>query len=292
MSTTQPCLWTEGFGAVGTVLGALEANGVTLAHLARLRTDPDLARRASEVILAGALDEPASHDKLRRLFQKGGGFFGIREWQQLCQASFTPEEINEVTKFPWSTRTLNSQDPWDPSQSIAETHFAFLGIPTVRKRSGNRIKLDMVGFETLDFFHADNRDHKFSFDFKPDWVMRLPSTHSTCALRWYLIRLGSAGSEGAYIWQEASLRDHPEYEVPSAVELVSARVLRLGGKTKDEDHRYVPFGVSYTSDENPGHGRICVGNISVQPGSLVITTSKQSNHFTVGISPSRKIPVR
>jgi hypothetical protein len=47
-STTQSGLWNITFGELGATLKALQDHGVTLEHLARLRAEPDYAKRVAE----------------------------------------------------------------------------------------------------------------------------------------------------------------------------------------------------------------------------------------------------
>jgi len=55
-STTQSGLWKVGFGELGATLKVLQDHGVTSDYLARLRAEPDYAKRVAEFMLRGGLD--------------------------------------------------------------------------------------------------------------------------------------------------------------------------------------------------------------------------------------------
>ncbi|HBV32905.1 TPA: hypothetical protein DEB72_00005, partial [Patescibacteria group bacterium] len=64
MKSTNPSgLWTAGYGEVGATLKSLEDNGVTIEHLARLRSDETYAKRVAEFMLRGGI-EGSIHHKL------------------------------------------------------------------------------------------------------------------------------------------------------------------------------------------------------------------------------------
>ena len=61
----------------------------------------------------------------------GTNFFGVEEWKQYYDVQFPSVDIPQIPPFPWSIELLNSPCPFNPGKCIKDTHFAFLGLPTM-----------------------------------------------------------------------------------------------------------------------------------------------------------------
>src|SRR5665647_73615 len=90
-------LWTEGFGAIGATLKALEDQGGTFEDLKRIRSDKSTARR---VVLASRGSAESCDERLVRRIMKDS-FFGRNEWADLG-VTLTSRQIKAVGKFPCS----------------------------------------------------------------------------------------------------------------------------------------------------------------------------------------------
>ncbi|KKU11903.1 MAG: Dimethylglycine dehydrogenase [Candidatus Azambacteria bacterium GW2011_GWC2_45_7b] len=124
-STIQSGLWKVEFGELGATLKVLQDHGVTPDHLARLRAEPDYAKRVAEFMLRGGLDA-SIHQKLARAVM-GKDFFGVEDWSALYGVNFSQKQLRQVAEFPWGEDILNSTCPLC-GKVVKDCHFAFVGL--------------------------------------------------------------------------------------------------------------------------------------------------------------------
>ncbi len=200
---------------VNATLLVLDNLGVQPEHFARLRAEPDYAKRVAEFMLRGGL-EGSVHQKLARAVM-GKNFFGIEDWSSLYGISFTKKQLREVTEFPWGEDILNAPCPFVKSKSIKETHFAFLGLPTINGKPLNIIKWHEL--------HPATGQPKFYFANNPWYGNQEFATEVACGLRWYLMPLEIVpkSEDKTYDDQKAMLPQ--DYEVPTAIAEVTKDIL-------------------------------------------------------------------
>src|SRR3989344_7372030 len=98
MSTNQGGLWKASYGEVGATLKALQDHGGSTEHLARLRAEPDYAKRVAEFMLRGGTSGSVNHQVARAIL--GKNFFGAEEWTALYGVKFTKKQLRQVAEFP------------------------------------------------------------------------------------------------------------------------------------------------------------------------------------------------
>lgn len=136
-----------------------------------------------------------------------GRVFGLREWMQHYFADSKPTFSGQLPPFPWSQRVLEQPCPFNRGKTISETHFAYLGLPSV----------DDVPIT----IHWLNRKKRCFCGVTASWCSRLPAlTKRTCSLRWYLAPMPHliVYSNIPFAIQQASL--HQDYEGCWAIEEV------------------------------------------------------------------------
>jgi len=209
-------LWTASYGEVGATLKALEDHGVTLEHMARLRAEPDFAKRVAEFMLRGGL-EGSVHQKLARAIL-GKNFFGVEEWSTLYGVNFTKKQLREIADFPWNEDVLNAPCPFNKGKSIRETHFAFLGLDSIKGKP-----LPILKWQEL---HPQSGQPKF-YSYAPDcWYAKENFANKpTCKFRWYLMPLEIVPNSTDKTYQEQTAMSPKEYEVPLAIEEVTKLIL-------------------------------------------------------------------
>jgi len=215
-SQQQDGLWTIQFGELGATLKALQDNGVTVEHLARLRAKPDYAKRVAEFMLQGGLVGSA-HQKLARAIL-GKNFFGVEEWSFLYGVNFSNKQLREVAEFPWSEDVLNAPCPFYKGKSVKETHFAFLGLDTFKGKP-----LTILRWQEL---HPASGQPKF-YSYAPDsWYSKEKfGNKPTCGFRWYLMPLEIVPESTNKTYAEQTAMLSADYEVPLAIEEITKVIL-------------------------------------------------------------------
>src|SRR3989344_2649403 len=117
-STTQSGLWTASYGEIGASLKSLQDNGVTLDHLARLRSDANYAKRIAGFMLRGGIDGSVHHKLARALM--GQNFFGVEEYATLYGVNFSKKQLREISGFPWGEDVLNSPCPFNKDRLLRD----------------------------------------------------------------------------------------------------------------------------------------------------------------------------
>jgi len=215
-STSRDGLWTIGFGKIGATLKTLQDHGVTVEHLARLRAEPDYAKRVAEFMLQGGL-VGSVHQKLARAIL-GKNFFGVEEWSSLYGVNFSNKQLREAAKFPWSEDVLNAPCPFHKGKNIKETHFAFLGLNGFRGKP-----LTILKWQEL---HPDSGQPKFCSYTSDNWYAKEKfGNEPTCGFRWYLMPLEILPDSTDKTYQEQVAMLPADYEVPHAIEEITKDIL-------------------------------------------------------------------
>ncbi len=223
----QAGLWKIGFGELGATLKALQDNGVTAEHLARLRAEPDYAMRVAEAMLQDGLVGSIHRTLVRSIL--GKNFFGVEEWSSLYGVNLSIKQLRGITRFPWSEDVLNAPCPFYKGKSVKETHFAFLGLDAFKGKP-----LTILKWQEL---HPDSGQPKF-YSYAPDnWYAKEKfGNEPTCGFRWYLMPLEILpdSADKTYqeqvamfdkIYQEQVAMLPADYEVPHAIEEVTKVIL-------------------------------------------------------------------
>lgn len=206
-STNQSGLWKVEFGELGATLKVLQDHGVTPDHLARLRAEPDYAKRVAEFMLRGGLDA-SIHQKLARAVM-GKNFFGVEDWSALYGVNFSQKQLRQVAEFPWGEDILNSTCPLC-GKAVKDCHFAFVGLDRINGKPLTILKLQEL--------HPVMGQPKF-YSYAPSaWYSEQKfARETTMDFRWYLLHqnIVPKSEDKTYGDQKAMLT--VDYEVPSAV---------------------------------------------------------------------------
>ena len=206
-STIQSGLWKVEFGELGATLKALQDHGVTPDHLARLRAEPDYAKRVAQFMLRGGLDA-SIHQKLACAVM-GKNFFGVEDWSTLYGVNFSQKQLRQVAEFPWDKDILNSTCPLC-GKVVKDCHFAFVGL--------DRLNVKPLTILELQELHPATGQPKF-YSYAPSvWYSNQKfAMETTMSFRWYLLHqnIVPKSEDKTHDDQKAMLT--ADYEVPSAV---------------------------------------------------------------------------
>lgn len=269
-NTTQDGLWTATFGEVGATLKSLQDHGVTLEHLARLRAEPEYAKRVAEYILRGGVDGSVPHKLARALM--GKNFFGIEDWATLYGADFSQKHLREVAEFPWGANILNSTCPLC-GKTVKDCHFAFLGLDRL-----NGEPLNILKFKEL---HPSTDQ---PWPTSGTWYSKEKfATETTCDLRWYLLHTNIVPESENKTYDEQKAMLPAEYEVPSAITEV-AKDLLVFKKTGVYAN---PSRYGRCTDVDSFGGRVLVGVLGAY-GLLIYRYWGDGRRYDISVSASRK----
>lgn len=273
--TTPSGLWTMEFGELGATLKSLQDNGVTLDHMARLRSDPAYAKRIAEFMLRGGIDGSVHHKLARALM--GQNFFGVEEYAALYGVNFSKKQLREISEFPWGEDVLNGPCSFNKGKTVRETHFAFLGVEKI-----NGSPLTIVKFQEL---HPASGQSKF-FSYAPrSWCsQQVFATDKTMKLRWYLLLKDIVPNSINTSWNDQKAMLSAKYEVPTAVE-ETAKDLYVQRKTGVYPNLRV---YARVDDVSSGGSRVRVGYC--YGGSIDVSYWGASGGRYVGLGASRKLP--
>lgn len=210
MSTNPSGLWTIEYGELGATLKSLQDQGVTIDHLARLRSDKDYARRVAEFMLRGGVESSADLRIVRAIM--GDRIFGPEEWSALYGARL----LKRIPAFPWSEEVLKSPSPFHKGKTVAETHFAFLGLAKL-----NGKPLNIMRWREL---HPATGQPRFYSD-NPWYGRETFATDTTCEFKWYLMSLDIVPNSERKTYQEQLALLNQDYEVPTAIAEVTKDIL-------------------------------------------------------------------
>lgn len=144
-------------------------------------------------------------------------FFGVEDWQEHYDVSFNKSQLAKVSQCPWDETVLTAPCPFYPWEKVMDTHFAFLGLEQRQQQP-----------LTINRWHelqpASGRLRFRSYPPDSWYEEERFANEVTCQLRWYLILKGPVplSEDKAFAVQQARLPR--EYEVPTAIEVVTAQI--------------------------------------------------------------------
>jgi hypothetical protein len=272
-STTQSGLWKVEFGELGATLKVLQDNGVTPDHLARLRAEPDYAKRVAGFMLRGGLDA-SIHQKLARAVM-GKNFFGVEDWSTLYGVNFSQKQLRQVAEFPWGEDILNSTCPLC-GKVVKDCHFAFMGLDRINGKPLTILKLQ-------ELHPATGQPKFYSYAPSASYSEQKFARETTMSFRWFLLHqnIVPKSEDKTYDDQRAMLT--ADYEVPSAV-TEATKDLLVFRKTGNfvNPSRYARC-ECVTSDGN----RVNVGNFD-ENGLNVNNYRDDYRYYYFGLAASRK----
>lgn len=269
-------LWTASYGEIGATLKALQDNGVTPDHLARLRSEPEYTKRVAKYIIRGSVED-SMRNKLARVLM-GKNFFGIDDWI-IYGANFTEEQLRRVAEFPWSEDILMNPCPFVKGMLVRDTHFAFLGVPslygeplTVKRwlklRAVNKLFRLVTNIPLAGLPHFDK---------------------ATLELRWYLLLKDIVPDSDGKAYEEQVTKIPAEYyEIPTTIAEIMKNVL-VFHKTGERPNstRWAACKERIRTDNNITTGQIsCVGPFN--SASIGIHGWSGNRNIGVGLAASRK----
>jgi len=272
-NTTQNGLWTVEFGELGATLKVLQDQGVTTEHLARLRAEPDYAKRVAMFILQGGLNASV-HQKLARAIM-GKNFWGVEDWAAMYGVNFSQKQLRQVAEFPWNEDVLNSTCPLC-GKVVKDCHFVFLGIDRINGKPLTILKWQEI--------HPTTGQPKF-YSYAPDaWYSNEKfAKETTMSFRWYLLHQSIVPKSESKTFNDQKAMLTADYEVPSAITEVSKDLLvfRKTGTFVN------PSRWARTEDVTSDGGRVDVGDC-VQNGLSVNDYWDGGCNDDFGVSASRK----
>lgn len=226
MGTSQKVqgLWTMTVGQREASLRALEnaiakEGGDPVALFDLFRTNPAFSTRVAQGMIRGGFEGPVSQRIAKILL--GDNIFDPNDWKEFYAAKGI-----RAPKFPWGEDVLNSPCPLIESKLIKETHFAFLGLPSL---NGELLSIQKLMILHPPQQYPERKDPQFyALSYWPEWVYANEELISSaiCEPRWYLMPMCPfVVAEGKSFNKQKSMLP-VEYEVPHAVEDVLRRVLQ------------------------------------------------------------------
>lgn len=111
MESTTPGLWKSEFGELGATLKALQDRGVTLEHLARLRSDAVYADKVAasfrgEVETVVVFQSTPSQIRARQIM--GRNFLGVEEAVRHLKVNPSEADLQALAEVPFSEEVLTS----------------------------------------------------------------------------------------------------------------------------------------------------------------------------------------
>jgi len=196
------------YSEITATLETLERLGVAPEHLARLRSEPDYAKRVAEFMLRGGTSGSTNCQVARAIL--GKNFFGVEEWATLYGVQFTKKQLREAAQFPWGEEVLNAPCPFVNGKTVKETHFAFLGLENLNGKPLTILRLQEL--------HPKNGQPCF-YNYAQDcWYAKETwAVKATPKFRWYLLPLEIVPNSESKTYQEQLAMLPQGYEAPTAV---------------------------------------------------------------------------
>lgn len=268
-------LWTVSFGELGATLKILQDHDVTPNDLARLRADPELAKRVAAIIHHGSNEGSTSQERARAIM--GKNFWGVEEWATLYGVRFTRQQLRETAEFPWNEDILNSPCPFYMNKKIKETHFAFLGLDQMNGVPLTISKLLELTppFQDIERFRSNNL-----------WCADRKFIKETCRFRWYLMPFKVILETIGMNYLHAREQLPKQYEVPRAVEEATKLILywRKNGWILNIDQEKL-----CEDEELLPHHVAAVGLFGEQ-GLGISRYEKEYGCLTVSLAAFRRLP--
>jgi len=281
-STTQPSgLWNITFGELGATLKALQDHGVTREHLARLRAEPDYARRVAKFMLRGGLDA-SIHQKLAREIM-GKNIWLPEDWVSFYGWRPSQEQLLEAAEFPWGEDTLNFTCPLC-GKVVKDCHFTFLGLDRI-----NGEPLTILKWQEL---YPATGQPKFALYAPSAWYSKQKfAKETTMDFRWYLLHQSIVPRSEGKTHNEQKAMLPPEYEMPSAIVEATKDILvfrKMGVRLNPSTWAACTDRAADTKTKiNAGY--VSCGYFDEDGLDLRCEPDNRHN-YSVGLAASRKLP--
>jgi len=176
----------------------------------RFRTDNSFTDKVAEFMLRGGVETSADLRIVRAIM--GDRIFGPEEWSALYGARLP----KRIPAFPWSEDVLKGPSPLHKGKTVAETHFAFLGLAKL-----NGKPLTIAKWREL---HPTTGQPRF-YSGNPWYRNEQFATDATCEFKWYLMPLEIVPNSERKTYQEQSALLNQDYEVPTTIAEVTKDIL-------------------------------------------------------------------
>ena len=209
MSTNQG-LWNGTFGQIGATLKALEDAGVTLNHLALLRSDKALTKAVADLIIEKTIN-PTEADKQLLSILEPERFFGPTDWMrhfglELPESIALPILIDELKSI------LDGPCPFVNGKTVKETHYLFY-LPADIKGAPLTVK------QWQEMFPDDEQPCFYSYMEDDAWYNDFAFAKTdTARFSWFLMFEGVIPGSESKNWEEQIAMKSDGYEVPKLVE--------------------------------------------------------------------------
>jgi hypothetical protein len=201
----------------------------------------------------------------------GRNFFGIEQWRKFYAVHSAMDISRQLSEFPWSADVLNGPCPFFPGMSVKDTHFAFLGLRSLRGRSLTCLRWYKI--------------HQRRFDLDPTYWHRDQAyfAKKTCEFRWYLMLKEAMPNPEGRTYEEQIHLLPEDYEVPTVIEEVTKHVLYfVRNRIYVNKKRW-----SWCRDTDTWGNQIYVGGFN-RDGLDIWWLKTPSGDITMGLGCSRK----
>lgn len=251
----------------------------------------ELAQKIVVLIRCSDYEPALSVRKARAIM--GKNFFGPEEWAHFLGIRFNSERLCDLgdLEFPWGENILNSPCPFSRTGTVAQTHFAFLGLPDINGEPLTIMRWHkLLPTDKLTFYY----DHLCYRSRSGLWYgQERFATEMTCELKWYLLPLSPTPNPSLRTYKEqvAMLprvyKDAEGYEVSTAVVEVTKYILY---SIKNEPLYVEAWGQCQdpvTDHLHPNGAKVTVG-CSKKCGIEIIRCDDTLKNIRIGLALLRK----
>ena len=191
-------------------------------------------------------------------------YFGLEEWRHYFGKKV---KLDAAPAIPWANDELRNP-------ILKQKHFLFLGLD----------RLDGKPLDVLQWrrFYSDKKKHP---KFYVDWYLKEPFAQKPLGLRWYWVTIQLVPDSKNLTYDQQAALLPPEYEMPSAIERVTANLLwyLLNDAYMDSERERT------TVAEKSSEGRIveCAG---FPIDGLALGSAFNQSTALRGIAASRRLP--
>lgn len=206
---------------LGPTLAALHKQGVTLEHLAMLRSnngENDYARRIGRAFTTDdeVLQSKISIAGMRRMEAAkrilGDSFIDLDTWYATLGVRPTNEELEIMADFPWSEDEFNQPCPYNAGKFVKDTHVVFFGIS--QHLAGKPLTL-----WAIDGIRRPNDNLKYLGhpNESVPWFGGNDFAKTTLRSRWHLMLADAVPGSVSKTPAEQDVMMAARYEVPTAI---------------------------------------------------------------------------
>lgn len=260
------------YSEITATLELFDRYEVTREHFTRLRSNKVYAESVIKEIVGTKIKTFLAARRVKAIMSPN--FFGAEHWQDFYGIFFNQ---NEIPHFPWKKEVLDSPCPFVKGKSVKETHFAFLGIPSI-----NGKPLTILEWHKLHPAWSQLRFHSYA----PNtwYANHYFAETTTLSFRWYLMPLVIVPNSTDKTYQKQVAMLPTDYEVPYAIEEITKFILfhRKNIKYPNTSH------VGRCQDAIiPVDGCVDVGR---GPNLLIEHHLGDEAFIYIGLAASRKLP--